>query len=188
MQEPLFPKRVRVPRGTAPPTHSLLWNRSRTGSHTRVTRFCLPGRASSRLSSKHSGRVSRGPLCGQREQDDIQPLWLVCCRDHRRREQGDSVWGSPALGVAFCFGVLCSFRSHGAESVLWPVSLCWTALLPLGSVAPGTLAGVYVKGVRTPRVVQRKGRLTDTVALSEISVSTPNARPCGGWDNPLHTV
>lgn len=36
-----------------------------------------------------------------------------------------------------------------------------------------------MKGVRTPRVVQRKGRQTDTVPLSDISASTPNARPCG---------
>lgn len=64
-------------------------------------------------------------------------------------------------------------------AALRPVSVCWTALRPLGSVAPGTLAGVYVKGVRTPRVVQRKGRQTDTVPLSDISVSVPNARPCG---------
>lgn len=82
-----------------------------------AARFSPSGGASSKPRSKRPGSVGCPPG-GRREQAEVPPLWPVRRADHRRQEQGDGVWGSPALRVAFCLGALCSFRSHGSDWLL----------------------------------------------------------------------
>lgn len=144
-----------------------------------AARFSPSGRASSKPRSKRPGSVGCPPG-GRREQGEVPPLRPVRRVDHRRQEQGGRCLEEPSPQGRILLGSPVFFQIAWERlAALRPVSVCWTALRPLGSVAPGTLAGVYVKGARTPRVVQRKGRQTDTVPLSDISASAPNARPCG---------
>lgn len=89
------------------------------GPGTVVARGAMPA---ARFSP--SGAASRAPsvreVWGARRAAGgrCRPCGRFAVQTTGGRSRGDGVWGSPALGVAFCLGALCSFRSHGSD---WPL-------------------------------------------------------------------